>query len=138
MPYIKNPGHITVDATCYESEIRYPTNVKLLWESVDWVAGQSWLLHKYLNLKQPRSKYNKWKTRYIIYSKKRRKSKKERVALTRGLLNLLDKFIKILDDVTSSNEIELSDKYYKRIETIKEIYRQQYNLLPQEKNRKTG
>ena len=129
LPYIKNPGHITVDATCYESEVRYPTNVKLLWESIDWVVGQSILLHKYLNLKQPRSKYNKWKTRYIIYSKKRRKSKKERVVLTRGLLNLLDKFIRILDDVISSYEIELPSRYYKRIETIKEIYRQQYNLF---------
>ena len=45
------------------------------------------------------------------------------------MLNLLDKFIKILDDVTSSYEIELPDRYYKRIETIKEIYRQQYNLF---------
>lgn len=30
--YIEEPEKITMDATCYESEVRYPTDVKLLWE----------------------------------------------------------------------------------------------------------
>jgi len=34
-PYIEHPNVVLEDATCYESYIRYPTNVKLLWESVD-------------------------------------------------------------------------------------------------------
>src|SRR5690606_35766778 len=35
-PYISEPEKIVMDATCYESEVRYPTDVKLLWESVEW------------------------------------------------------------------------------------------------------
>jgi len=35
-PYIKHPGVMLTDATCYETSMRYLTNVKLLWVSVDW------------------------------------------------------------------------------------------------------
>jgi hypothetical protein len=34
-PFIEHPNiMLTDDATCYETAMRYPTNVKLLWESV--------------------------------------------------------------------------------------------------------
>ena len=36
-PYINSPNQVTVDATCYESEVRYPTDQKLLWETVHWL-----------------------------------------------------------------------------------------------------
>jgi hypothetical protein len=32
--YIKEQACIFTDATCYEREVRYPTDQKLLWESV--------------------------------------------------------------------------------------------------------
>lgn len=34
-PHIQDKGCIAMDATCYESHLRYPTNAKLLWEAVD-------------------------------------------------------------------------------------------------------
>lgn len=33
--FISEPEKLTSNATCYESEVRFPTNQKLLWESVD-------------------------------------------------------------------------------------------------------
>ncbi len=39
-PYIESKSQITVDATCYESELRYPTPQKLFWEAVDWLYMQ--------------------------------------------------------------------------------------------------
>jgi len=39
-PYIENPNIMLEDAICYESYMRFPTNVKLLWERVDWMHGQ--------------------------------------------------------------------------------------------------
>jgi hypothetical protein len=33
-PYMRDLDKMLVDATCYESEVRYPTNQKLLWECV--------------------------------------------------------------------------------------------------------
>ncbi len=56
-PYIQQPNVVLEDATCYESYIRYPTNVKLLWESVDWMYGQMKLTCKYLKIPTPRTKY---------------------------------------------------------------------------------
>lgn len=36
-PCIEEPEKIVVYATCYESELRYPTDQKLLWESAHWM-----------------------------------------------------------------------------------------------------
>ncbi len=127
--YIQNKSHITVDATCYESEVRYPTDQKLLWESVDWLYHQSKLIHRYLKIKHPRTKYNKWKSRYISYSKMRKKRKKKRIVLTRALLHLLNKLIAILDKVEKQYELEMPAQYYKRRAIIKKIYKQQESLF---------
>ena len=35
--YVKRKEKIVIDATCYESQLRYPTNAKLLWESLVWL-----------------------------------------------------------------------------------------------------
>jgi len=126
--FIKNKESITTDATCYESEVRFPTDQKLLWECVDWSHGQMKKICKELKLKLPRSKYLKWKRRYISYSKMRRKTNKKRTPLTRALLHLLNKLNKELDALEKNHDFEMPTLYYKRRAIIKKIYRQQ-NLL---------
>ncbi|MEI3423057.1 MAG: transposase [Butyricimonas faecihominis] len=39
-PYLDNLHVMMTDATCYESYLRYPTSVKLLWESVAWLQSR--------------------------------------------------------------------------------------------------
>jgi len=126
--FIKNKESITTDATCYESEVRFPTDQKLLWECVDWSHGQMKEICKELKLKLPRSKYLKWKRRCISYSKMRRKTNKKRTPLTRALLHLLNKLNKELDALEKNHDFEMPTLYYKRRAIIKKIYRQQ-NLL---------
>ena len=65
-PYIHQPNIVLEDATCYESYIRYPTNVKLLWECVDWMYGQMKLSCKYLKIPTPRTKYLEQKDNMIL------------------------------------------------------------------------
>ena len=127
--YIKDKGSVTTDATCYESEVRYPTNQKLLWESVDWSYGQLKRICKHIKIPLPRTKYAKWKPRYISYSKMRRKTNKKRIPLTRALLHLLNKLNGILDNTEKGNALEMSKNYYKRRKTIKMIYAQQSQLF---------
>jgi len=127
--YIKNQNSITTDATCYESEVRYPTNQKLLWEAVHWSHHQLKLLCKALKVKLPRTKYLKWKKRYINYSKMRRKTSKKRTPLTRALLHLLNKVNKELDTLEKNFDFEMQEIYYKRRATIKKIYKQQHQLF---------
>lgn len=123
--YISTPNQVTVDATCYESEVRYPTNQKLLWEAVDWLYGQIRKTCKALGVKMLRSKYIKWKRRYINFSKMRRKTKAKRKSLTRALLLLLKKLIDFEYQLQKHNSIDFTAQYYRRIATIKQVYKQQ-------------
>ncbi|WP_367890395.1 transposase [Polaribacter cellanae] len=122
---IENPNQIVMDATCYESEVRYPSIQKLLWESVHWLYNQLRKTCSILGVKMIRSKYIKWKKRYQGFSKMRRKTKSKRISLTRGLLNLLSKFINFEKELSENHNIEFIALYYKRINTIQRIYKQQ-------------
>lgn len=128
-PYLGELSHATVDATCYESEVRYPTNQKLLWECIEWSHGQLRLLCKMLKITLPRSKFLKWKQRYSSYSRMRRKPAKERRVLTRGLLNLLDKLIQELDRIGESHCFQMPERYGVRRDVIRKVYLQQLQLF---------
>lgn len=127
--YMKELKQATTDATCYESEVRFPTNQKLLWECVDWNYGQMKSLCKYLNIKLPRTKYLKWKERYFVYSRKRRKPAKDKRVLTRALLNLLEKLNNELDQIEQGYNFDISKKYTNRRDVIKKVYEQQLQLF---------
>lgn len=122
---IDSTNQIVMDATCYESELRYPTIQKLLWECVHWLYHQLRRTCKVLGIKILRSKYHKWKRRYQGFSKMRRKTKSKRIRLTRSLLGLLLKFTNFEQELRASHVIEFKPQYYKRIATIQKIYTQQ-------------
>jgi hypothetical protein len=119
-----------MDATCYdESELRYPTNEKLLWEAVDRGYRQLKAICKALKIKTPRTKYLKWKKRYLSYSKMRRKTKSKRKGLDRSLLLLLAKIDGKLDALEDRYTLQMPKKYCQRRSTIKKIYGQQYRIF---------
>lgn len=120
---------IVMDATCYESELRYPTNEKLLWECVDWSYRQMKSICKALGLKTPRTKYLKWKRRNISYSKMRRKTKVKRRRLGRSLLLLLAKIDAELDKLEKSYNLGMTKRYNQRRSSIKKIYAQQHQIF---------
>jgi hypothetical protein len=66
------------DATCYGSLLRYPTNEKLLWESIEWTYGRIVDLSRKLKLRRPRSKYNEIRKRYMNFSRNRKKTQKKK------------------------------------------------------------
>lgn len=128
-PFIKEPGHITMDATCYESEVRYPTNQKLLWESVDWLHGQVVRICRDLGIPRLRTKYLKWKQRYIGYSKMKRKTHSKRRSLTRSLLHLLKKLLTFAEQLELQYEFTMPKEYHRRLKTLQKIYAQQYHYF---------
>ena len=127
--YMKELNQATTDATCYESEVRYPTNQKLLWECAQWSYGQMKLLCKHLKVKIPRTKYRKWKERYFDYIRKRRKPSKDKRVLTRALLNLLAKLNTELGRIEQEHSFNISEKYTHRRKIIKKVYEQQMQLF---------
>ncbi len=125
-PHCANKNSIVCDATCYESYIRYPTDVKLLYESVVWNYKQLKLLSSYSSQKVPRTKMSKWKRRYGLYAKSRRPSKKATRSITRGLLKLLRKIDQCLDQLPVKKTYKLAPKFWQRRSTTKQIIDQQW------------
>lgn len=127
------------DATCYESYVRYPTDVKLLWESVTWLHKNLTSLCTYLGLLQPRNKYRDIKTAYLSYSKKRRKTYIQRRGIQRRLLHLVAKlfdqlspliglwkgFSKDVNFAFEPKKPPVSANFFKRLKLIKTVYKQQ-------------
>lgn len=130
-PYLTDTHVMLTDATCYESWMRYPTNVKLLWESVDWNYNQLKLLCKSLRVRMPRNKYLEQKDKYSQYQRKRRKPKKDTTQRTRSLLYLLNKLNGLLGELEAQyqDRIELPEKYYQKRKIIRKAYRQQKQIF---------
>lgn len=126
-PYMTHLQVQMTDATCYESYIRYPTDVKLLWEAVSWLYPHMCRIYKSLGLRKPRSKYDKQARRYLSYSKKRKRRQTETRVLKRSLLHLLDKLIGLTDAVLKSNSSKLclSSRFHKRYSIIRKVHNQQ-------------
>lgn len=130
LPYLSNLDSISCDATCYESSIRYPTDVKLLWEAVSWSYKQLKSLSRRGRVKLLRTKYQKWESRYLSYSKMKKKRRKKRKALKRALLGLLKKINDQLDYVEKLvSPTSLTTIYHRRRSTIKLIYEQQHKMF---------
>lgn len=88
VPKLANKDLYLTDATCYECHLRYPINVKLLWESSAWLHtllsrickehGERKLRNKYADINRARLAYAKQRKHTYIATKK----------LRRRLLNL--------------------------------------------------
>jgi len=130
-PYLRYTNAMMEDATCYETSMRYPTNVKLLWESTEWSYNQIKLICKYLRIRMPRSKYEEQRMRYNNYSRKRKKSHKETIKRTRSLLYLLDKLLGLLREIEYQyqDKLSLPGKYLERIKVIRKVLRQQQEMF---------
>jgi len=130
-PYMRDTNVALEDATCYETSMRYPTNVKLLWESTEWSYYQLKLICKYLKIRMPRNKYLEQWNKYNNYSHKRKKINKETLKRTRSLLYLLGKLLGLLREIENQyqNQLDLPRKYYERIKVIRKVLKQQLEIF---------
>jgi len=128
-PYMEQTHVTMMDATVYESNIRYPTDVKLIWESIVKVYQIHGQKRKLLKLRRSRSNYEKHKKNYLGYQRNRRKSKRRDKKLRKQLLKYLYRLMKGLQDLQASYRFTLSSKEKKLINTITTLYSQQHELL---------
>lgn len=128
---MNNTHVLLMDATCYESYVRFPTDVKLLWESCHWVfEKQLFAWCKHLNIKRPRSKYIDQLRKQRDYDRRRRKSYKDGRKRKKALLYLLEKGLGQLQDILNNNpQIVLSYQDRNYLRTIKKVLEQQTFLL---------
>jgi len=128
---IENTHVLFMDATCYESYIRFPTDIKLLWESNVWIYEK--LLFKLCKItatKRPRNKYLDQKRKQLSYNLLRRKSYKKSNSRKKSLLYLLEKGLGHLQEMLNDQpDIVLNARQYGYIRTIKKVLEQQSYLI---------
>lgn len=128
-PYMKDLDTMYTDATCYESEMRYPTDAKLLWEGIEKSYKIMCDLSKRAGIHRPKTKYLDVEKANMGYVKQRKHSKSQTRRLTRRLVNLLGKILKEIRRMERehSDSNLLTDKEKKVIDIITKAYRQQKN-----------
>ncbi len=123
---IKFSNLLLMDATCYESDIIHPTDVKLLWESCYFIFEK--LLFKFckeLKMKRPSSKYREQKEKYLNYSKRRRKGYKLTRKRKCSMLYLLNKGLNQLQGILDTGLVHLTSKEKDKLRPIKKVHFQQ-------------
>lgn len=126
--YMEDLDTMYTDATCYESEMRYPTDAKLLWEGIEKSYGTMCGLSSGLGVRRPRTKYLDVRKANLSYRKRRRHTKGQTRKITRRLLDLLGKILGEIRNLRQSHK-ESEDLLTKRekgdLEIIGKMYEQQ-------------
>lgn len=129
-PYLEQTNIVMEDATCYESYMRFPTNVKLLWECIDWTYGQMKRTCKYLKIPTPRTKYLEQKDKHFAYMRMRKKPWKLTTKRIRSLLYLLEKLIDQQKKIEDQHRmLRFPEKYYHRRRVIDTVLKQQKEMF---------
>ena len=128
-PYMKDLDTFYTDATCYESEMRYPTDQKLLWECCEKAYSMMCELSRRLEIHRPRTKYIDVEKANLTYMKQRKHSKSQQRKLTRRLIKLLAKILeeirKMMREHDDEDQLTLREK--STLDIITKVYRQQKN-----------
>ena len=130
--YMTHPHIAHMDATAYESNMRYPTDVKLLWECCEWMHKKIMWWHQTLRIPHPRIKFKEQKFKYLTYQKSRKKTHKMERKRKRSLLYLLNKYLHIHEELLKaqgSTIAQLDPSYRQRFLTVSEIYLQQEHMF---------
>lgn len=132
-PYLENLHVCMTDATCYETYMRYPTDIKLLWESVCWLHNHMIRYTRELGIRRPRNKFNDVSKAYNSYSRKRKnnvkRSKKKGIA--RRLNQLLEKLLGQIKSLLNEHEkqLKLTVDFRRRLSVIESILTQQKQIF---------
>lgn len=129
-PYMENLDTMYTDATCYESEMRYPTDAKLLWEGIEKSYATMCELSSRLGIHRPRTKFLDVQKANLTYRKQRKHSRSQTRKITRRLLDLLGKILKEIREIERGHENAenlLTVREKSDLEIITRMYRQQKN-----------
>ena len=128
-PYMKDLDTMYTDATCYESEMRYPTDQKLLWECVKKTYKIMCEVSGRMGVHRPRTKYLDVEKACLSYRKQRKHSNTQTRKMTRRLLNLLGKILKEIRRMERGCDVPelLTVKEKSLVDIVTKVYRQQRN-----------
>jgi len=114
------------DATCYESYITFPTDIKLLWDCCEKLYLLTQCKRKALGLRKSRSNFKKYSLLVSDYQKVRKKTKRKEKRLRKKLLKYLHRLMEGFNELQNRYTVVLSKKKQQLLNTIETIYNQQY------------
>ena len=129
-PYMKDLETFYTDATGYESEMRYPTDQKLLWECNEKDYSIMCAVCQRLGIHRPRTKYLDVEKENMTYVKQPKHSKSQKRKSIRRLIRLLGKVIVEIRKLCREHdgrEDVLTAKEKNIMEIVTKVYRQQKN-----------
>ena len=126
-PYMEHTTISSQDATCYESRIAHPTDIKLLWQCCNETYLQLNNLRKTAKLRRSRINYDKHKLNVLSYQKRKKKTKRQERKLRKQLLRFLIRLIEQVRTLEQKYSLPLSGRYHRRLKTILTIYEQQHH-----------
>ena len=127
-PYLENLHVCMTDATCYENHMRFPTGMKLLWESIEWLYRHICRHCKKLGIRRPRNKYADV---YLSYCKKRKRKASRTRMLKRRLIRLLEKRLIQMDEIHRDYGavLQYTQDYQKRLSIIRKVLVQEKEMF---------
>ena len=128
-PYMKDLETFYTDATCYESDMRYPTDQKLLWECIEKSYSMMCELSQRIGIHRPRTKYLDVEKANMGYVKQRKHSKSQQRRLIRRLIHLLGKILGEIRKMMREHYGEelLTIREQSTLDIVTKVYRQQKN-----------
>jgi len=126
-PYMEQTQIGMQDATCYESRIAHPTDIKLLWQCCHEVHLLLQDKRKTLRLRKSRNNYDKHHKAFLSYQKTKKKSHRQEKKLRKKILKYVSRLLHLLEELQQQYPtIVLSLRQQKRLRTIQKIYEQQH------------
>lgn len=126
-PYMEYTTISSQDATCYESRIAHPTDIKLLWQCCNEVYLQLNALRKKAKLRRSRINYAKHKRNVLFYQKSKKKTKRQEKKLRKQLLRFLVRLVEQVKAIEQKYSLSLSNRYHRRLKTVLKISEQQHH-----------
>lgn len=133
---LENTHQLMLDATCFESYIRYPTDVKLLWECIEKIHTKFIpILCEKQKIKLPKTVFKDKRSKYLGYSKSKKRGHRKTKQIRQKLLNFLDKSLELYKKLADEHpNFEMETKHIKLMATIKIVLEQQKTLILDSKN----
>ena len=134
-PYLDNQHVCMTDATCYESHMRFPTDMTLLWESIEWLYRYICRHCGELGIRRPRNKYKNVAESCLSYCKKRKRKASRTRMLKRRMIRLLEKLLMQRDEIHSryGSSLRYTQDYQKRLSIIRKVLAQEKELFERRK-----
>ena len=128
-PFMNDTAIGMQDATCYESRISFPTDVKLVWNCCKEVYLLIQQKRKELKLRKGRMNYGDRKKDFTNFQRTKKKTRRTEKKVRKKLLKFLFRLLQHITELDEKYQLTFSNKQAKKYSAIVKIYAQQHEKL---------